>query len=95
MNTTTNPLRKHFRQPAIHLRLPSGGSFYPQGTIIMPANGELPILPMTAVDEITSRTPDALFNGSAVMDIIGSCVPNIRDPWAIPATDITALLIAV
>jgi uncharacterized protein (DUF983 family) len=95
MNTTTNPLRKHFRQPAIHLRLPSGGSFYPQGTIIMPPNGEVPILPMTAVDEITSRTPDALFNGSAVMDIIGSCVPNIRDPWSIPAIDITALLIAV
>lgn len=95
MNTTTNPLRKHFRQPAIHLRLPSGGSFYPEGTIIVPANGEVPILPMTAVDEITSRTPDALFNGSAVMDIIGSCVPNIRDPWSIPATDITALLIAV
>jgi hypothetical protein len=50
---------------------------------------------MTAVDEITSRTPDALFNGSAVMEIIGSCVPNIRDPWTIPAVDITALLIAV
>ena len=95
MNTTTNPLRKHFRQPAIHLRLPSGGKFYPEGTIIVPPNGEVPILPMTAVDEITSRTPDALFNGSAVMEIIGSCVPNIRDPWSIPATDITALLIAV
>jgi hypothetical protein len=95
MNTTTNPLRKHFRQPAIHLRLPSGGKFYPDGTVIMPPNGEVPILPMTAVDEITSRTPDALFNGSAVMEIIGSCVPSIRDPWSIPATDITALLIAV
>lgn len=95
MSQTTNPLRKHFRQPAIHLRLPSGGNFYPHGTLILPPNGEVPILPMTAVDEITSRTPDALFNGSAVMEIIGSCVPNIRDPWAIPAIDITALLIAV
>ena len=95
MSQTSNPLRKHFRQPAIHLRLPSNGNFYPTGTVIMPPNGELPILPMTAVDEITSRTPDALFNGSAVMEIIGSCVPNIRDPWSIPAIDITALLIAV
>jgi hypothetical protein len=95
MSQTTNPLRKHFRQPAIHLRLPSEGNFYPSGTLILPPNGEVPILPMTAVDEITSRTPDALFNGSAVMEIIGSCVPNIRDPWAIPAIDITALLIAV
>jgi hypothetical protein len=95
MSQTNNPLRKHFRQPAIHLRLPSGGNFYPTGTLILPPNGEVPILPMTAVDEITSRTPDALFNGSAVMEIIGSCVPNIRDPWAIPAVDITALLVAV
>jgi hypothetical protein len=95
MSQTINPLRKHFRQPAIHLRLPSGGNFYPAGTLILPPNGEVPVLPMTAVDEITSRTPDALFNGSAVMEIIGSCVPNIRDPWSIPAVDITALLIAV
>jgi hypothetical protein len=50
---------------------------------------------MTAVDEITSRTPDALFNGSAVVDIIRSCVPNIQDPWAAPASDITALMVAV
>lgn len=92
---TPNPLRKHFRQPAIHLSLPSRGKFYPQGTLVLPPNGEVPILPMTAVDEITSRTPDALFNGSAVMEIIGSCVPNIRDPWSIPAMDINALLVAV
>lgn len=95
MTQTNNPLRKHFRQPAIHLRLPSGGNFYPNGTLVLPPNGEVPVMPMTAIDEITSRTPDALFNGSAVMEIIGSCVPNIRDPWSIPAIDVTALLIAV
>jgi len=89
-----NPLRKHFRQPAIYVRLPSGGKQYPPGTINLPPNGELPILPMTAVDEISSRTPDALFNGSAVVEIIRSCVPNITDPWAVPSTDINALLVA-
>lgn len=95
MNTTSNPLRKHFRQPVIYLRLPSKGKFYPQGALMLPPNGEIPILPMTAIDEITSRTPDALFNGSAVMEIIGSCVPNLRDPWSIPSVDINAYLIAV
>ena len=95
MTQTDNPLRKYFRQPAIHLRLPSGGKFYPPGAIDLPPNGEVPILPMTAVDEITSRTPDALFNGSAVVDIMRSCVPNIRDPWVIPAVDFNALLAAV
>jgi hypothetical protein len=95
MIQSDNPLRKYFRQPSIYIRLPSGGKYYPTGTLDMPPNGELPILPMTAVDEITSRTPDALFNGSAVMDIIRSCVPNIRDPWVVPSMDLNALLVAV
>jgi RNase P subunit RPR2 len=90
-----NPLRKYFRQAAIHLRLPSGGRFYPPGSIDLPPNGEVPILPMTAVDEITSRTPDALFNGSAVVNVLSSCVPNIRDAWTIPAVDFNSLLAAV
>jgi RNase P subunit RPR2 len=50
---------------------------------------------MTAIDEITSRTPDALFNGSAVMDIIGSCVPAIKDPWKMPMIDFNTLLVSV
>lgn len=91
----SNPLRKHFRQPAIHIRLPSGGKFYPPNTLMLPPNGELPVLPMTAVDEITSRTPDALFNGSAVMEIIASCCPSIRDPWCVPTVDINALLAGI
>jgi len=95
MTQTDNPLRKYFRQPAIHLRLPSNGKFYPSEAISMPPNGELPIYPMTAVDEIITRTPDALFNGSTIVEIISSCVPNIRDPWSVPAVDLNALLAAV
>lgn len=90
-----NPLSQFFRQPSIHIRLPSGGKFYPTGTINMPPNGELPVLPMTAVDEITYRTPDALFNGSALVSVIKSCIPSIRDPWVMPSTDIDAVLIAI
>lgn len=95
MTQTNNPLRRYFRQPAIHVRLPSSGKYYPAGTLEMPPNGEIPILPMTAIDEITSRTPDALFNGSAVMDIIGSCVPAIKDPWQLPMIDFNTLLVSV
>ena len=95
MTQTNNPLRRYFRQPAIHVRLPSDGKYYPTGTLDMPPNGEIPILPMTAIDEITSRTPDALFNGSAVMDIMSSCVPAIKDPWVMPMTDFNTLLVSV
>ena len=95
MTQSNNPLRKHFRQAAIHLKLPSAGKFYPPGSIIMPANNELPILPMTAMDEITGRTPDALFNGAAVAELVQSCVPNITNAWVAPVTDFNALLVAI
>lgn len=90
-----NPLTQYFRQPAIYIRLPSQGKFYPNGALNMPPNGELPVLPMTSVDEITYRTPDALFNGSATVSVIKSCVPNIRDPWAMPSADMDAVLVGI
>lgn len=92
---SNNPLRQYFRQPAIYVKLPSNGKFYPPGVLDMPANNEIPILPMTAIDEITYRTPDALFNGQATVNVIQSCVPSIRDAWAIPAMDVDTLLVAI
>ena len=90
-----NPLRQYFRQPAIYVRLPSRGRFYPDGVLSETANSEYPVLPMTTMDEITYRTPDALFNGSAVAAVVQSCVPNIRDAWRMPHIDIDTLLIAI
>jgi hypothetical protein len=63
MTQISNPLRQYFRQPAIYLRLPTEGKHWPSEALDMPANKELPVLPMTAIDEITYRTPDGLFNG--------------------------------
>jgi len=91
----TNPLQQYFRRPALYFRLPSGGAGYPPGTIDLPENGELPVFPMTAIDDITIRTPDALFNGNAVVELIKSCVPNIKDPWSIPAVDLDPILVAI
>jgi hypothetical protein len=93
--SSNNPLRQYFRQPAIYVRLPSQGKFYPADAIDLPPNGELPILPMTAIDEITYRTPDALFNGSAVVSVIESCVPSIKNAWSVPSIDMDTLLIAI
>ena len=90
-----NPLRKYFRQPKIYLKLPSRGKYYPQGSIDLPENGELPIFAMTAKDELIFKTPDALINGEATVEVIKSCVPNIRDPWKMPSIDNDAILIAI
>ena len=95
MPNSSNPLAQYFRQPAIYLRLPSGGAFYPKGTLELTPNGELPVYPMTALDEITYRTPDALFNGQAVINVIQSCVPNIKNAWAMPSVDLNAVLTSI
>jgi len=95
MSLANNPLKQYFRRPSIYLKLPSGGVGYPAGALNKTETGELPIYPMTAIDEITSKTPDALFNGTAIVEIIKSCVPDIRDPWSIPSTDLDAILISI
>lgn len=95
MPNLDNPLSRYFRQPSIYIRLPSQGRGWPTGSINMPANGEIPVYPMTVVDEITYRTPDALFNGQAVVNVIQSCMPNILDAWQIPSVDIDAILVAI
>jgi hypothetical protein len=89
-----NPLMAHFRQPAIYFNLPSQGQFWTSG-LEMPESGDLPIYPMTARDEITLKTPDALLNGQGVVDVIHSCCPNITDAWQMPSIDVDATLIAI
>jgi hypothetical protein len=91
----SNPLAKHFRQPAIFLKLPSQGQYWPENALTLSATGELPVYPMTTKDEITLRTPDALINGTAIVNVIQSCIPSIADPWVMPSVDVDACLIAI
>lgn len=90
-----NPLQQYFRQPAVYVKLPSQGEFYPPGTLKPSVTGEYPVYPMTAIDEITYRTPDAMFNGQATISVIQSCMPDILDAWAIPAMDMDTVLVAI
>ena len=94
-NIEQNPLRKYFRQPKVYITLPSKGKYYTNGAIDIPEGGEFPVFAMTAKDELTMKTPDALLNGAATVDIIKSCVPNISNPWAMPSIDLDAILIAI
>jgi hypothetical protein len=94
-NQANNPLKQYFRQPKIYLRLPSSGNFYPEGTLEKTETGDLPVYAMTAKDELIFKTPDALLNGQATVEVIKSCVPNIKDPWVIPSIDLDAILVAI
>jgi hypothetical protein len=95
MSLQNNPLKQYFRRPAVYVKLPSGGKYYEPGVVDFPEGGELPVYPMTAIDDITLRTPDALFNGTAVVELIKSCIPDVKDPWKINSIDLDALLIAI
>ena len=94
-NSKQNPLHKYFRQPKIYIRLPSSGNFYPPGSLEKTESGEYPVYSMTAKDEIVMKTPDALMNGQATVDVIQSCMPNIKDAWKIPSIDVDAILVAI
>jgi hypothetical protein len=52
-------------------------------------------MPMTAKDEIRFKTPDALMNGQGVVDVIQSCVPDIKDAWQIKSYDLDTILVAI
>lgn len=94
-NVSNNPLAKHFRQPSIYIQLTSKGNFWPDGALDLPVNGKIPVYPMTAKDEIVLRTPDALIDGTSVVQVMQSCCPNIKDAWAMPSVDVDTTLIAI
>ena len=90
-----NPLANYFRQPKIYIKLPSEGRFYQGNSLDISQNGEYAVYAMTAKDELMFKTPDALMNGQATVEVIKSCIPAIRDPWKMPSIDIDAALIAI
>lgn len=90
-----NPLKKYYRQPSIYIKLPSKGRFYDADSFTPTETGDIPILPMTAKDEMTLKTPDALINGQATVDVIESCVPNIKNAWRIVNHDLDVILLAM
>jgi hypothetical protein len=95
MTENTNPLGQYYRQPQIYIKLPSGGRYYPKEVYTPTETGEIPILPMTAKDEMAFKTPDAMINGQSTVDVIKSCVPNLLDPWKMVNYDTDAVLLAI
>lgn len=95
MENRPNPLSKHFRQPQLYIKLPSSGQWYPPGALEVTETKEYPVYSMSARDELTLKTPDALLNGQATVDVIHSCVPNIKNAWEMPSVDLDAVLIAI
>ena len=90
-----NQLNQYFRKAELKVALPSKGQYYPPGAIKLDANGEVDVYPMTAADELTMKTPDALLTGESTVKVIQSCVPAIPNAWLIPSMDVDIILIAI
>lgn len=91
----SNPLENYFRTPKLYVKLPSRGQFYPPNMIDASVNQEVAVYPMSALDQITIRTPDALLNGDALVKIVANCVPSIKDVKTLVEPDINTLILAI
>lgn len=90
-----NPLAQYMRKAVIYVSLPSNGNFTKPEDIELSASGEVGVAAMTTADELLLKTPDALLNGDAIVKIVQSCVPAIKNVHDLPTPDIDALLIAI
>ena len=95
MTENTNPLAKYYRQPAVYIELPTKGRYYGAGVYTPTETGAIPVLPMTAKDELMFKTPDAMINGQATVDVIKSCIPNFKDPWQMTNYDTDTVLLGI
>lgn len=91
---STNPLSQLYRSKTIYISLPSKGKYYPSG-IKLSIDGELGVMPMTARDEILLKSPDALFNGDALIQLLKSCAPDIVNPEETPSCDVDSIILAI
>lgn len=91
--STENPLSKLYRNKNVYIKLPSEGKYY--DNITLSVDGELGVMPMTAKDEILLKTPDSLFNGESLKQVIESCVPDIPNAYEVPACDIDPIILGI
>jgi hypothetical protein len=88
-------LNAYFRKPELKISLPSKDKYYPPGVLHLDSNGEVDVLPMTATDELTMKTPDALLSGESTVKVIQSCIPAITNAWLMPQIDLDSVLIGI
>lgn len=89
-----NPLLKKISViPGDSVRLPSRGAFYINGELDPEViNGEIIVKPMTVTDEIIMRSPDMLFQGTAIEHVIKRCAPQVLKPMSLLVKDVDFIL---
>lgn len=100
MSDIINPLlaklHKSDRMPGVTYRLPSRGLTYTNGELADEVvDGEILVFPMSTLDEIYLRTPDMLFQGTAVEQTLSRCCPQILKPMDLLSKDVDFILTAM
>lgn len=92
---TTNPLQQYFRVPKLYVKLPSLGQYNNAEDIDLSVTNEVGVLPLTSIDQLLLKTPDALLNGQTLFKIIQSCVPAIKNVKNLTTPDINAVIVGI
>lgn len=92
----SNPLLAPIQLPGETFTLPSGGMMYEEGVLDSSVkNGEIRIHPMSAIDDVTIKSPDMLFSGDAVRQVFKRCIPQVVNPDLLFARDVDFLLVCL
>jgi len=91
---TENPLKSYYTNPGTYAFLPSQGKYYSESPLLS-ADGEIEVLPLTAVDELHLQSPDGLLNNDSLYKVISHIVPGIKDPAEVVKPDLDIIFIAM
>lgn len=91
---SNNPLTAYARIPKLAIYLPSQGRFNDISESQSVLTGEIQVKPMTGVDELLLKNPDALLSGEGIARVIRHCT-DIEDVYSLMNTDVNALLLAI
>lgn len=90
-----NPLMQYFRHAKVWVKLPTKGQYNAAGDLDLTDTYEVAVRPLSSLDNIMLKTPDALMNGEALYNVIQSCVPAIKNVKNLSQPDLTAVTIGI
>jgi hypothetical protein len=90
-----NPLSKYFRQAGAYVKLPTLGIWYTDGSVSLNDEGEIPIYPLSAIDDILLNTPDAMLNGQALEKVVKNCAPDVKNIKQLLIPDLETIFVGM
>lgn len=94
-SVTTIDILSKLKLPGETVRLPSAGLLYTDMFDDTVKDGEVYIYPMSSYDDITLKTPDKLFSGKGIIEVIQRCVPQIKHPHLLFVKDVEYIIVSL